>query len=272
MISASPIRRPLRSGSANVGAGAPTGSPCTGAPFREADAGAAAEAAALGGAGTWTSRASSASNRVRRRPCWARSCVRNQVRAPTPSSPRRPRTTATASPIVSPPSQATALGPTCSGPCQTRRVANVARTAFRASVGQPIGSEWSWPKQWQSGRRPRARLEPMATRKRPSSPRAPTAPHHAVATGTSARATANSASGSRNTRNAATRGGRPKSRSARRVPGRSDSFVPAARPKTAASTRRAVRRRTLKTIVCGVQDRIAKRQQPLLKAGSATSG
>ena len=60
---------------------------------------------------------------------------------------------ATSSAAVRSATHASIAGP---GPCQTRIAASTASTALRASVQGPAGAEWTWPKQLQSGARPRS--------------------------------------------------------------------------------------------------------------------
>ena len=87
--------------------------------------------------------------------------------------------------------------------------ASAASTPLRASVFQLAGAECSWPKQWQSGARPRARLTPMATLKIASSTRAPIAPYTAVPGQRSKPATVSSASGRISANAAADHSGAP---------------------------------------------------------------
>ena len=115
--------------------------------------------------------------------------------------------------------------------------ANAASTPLRASVFQLAGAECSWPKQWQSGARPRARLTAMATLKIASSARAPMAPYTAVLGQRSKPATVSSASGRISASAPADHSGASKATTALRVPVRSASFVAAATAKTAARTR-----------------------------------
>ena len=77
--------------------------------------------------------------------------------------------------------------------------ANTASTPLRTSVGQPTGAECSWPKQWQSGLRPRIIAMPTAIIKTVSNASAPRAPYQASLAGISAAATASSITGRSNT-------------------------------------------------------------------------
>ena len=141
------------------------------------------------------------------------------------------------------PTHPTALGPTSpSLPCQMTKAARAARTVLRASVDHPAGAECSCPKQRHSGLRPRARLAPIAAAKSDSNASAPTAPHRAVVVGTSAAATASSASGRKTPSGPTRAAGTPKSTIACREPSRSASFATPAAAKTMASNSLAHRR------------------------------
>src|SRR5579859_667688 len=139
--------------------------------------------------------------------------------------PIRLPSTPTRSGTVKPPNQLTRLGRGPRRPSQTRNPAAHASPALRASVGQPTGAECNWPKQWQSGVRPSARLMLMAMMKANSSESAPTAPSHADRAGIKLTATASSASGSRMPIGPASLSGTPKPARAFRKLVRSASFV-----------------------------------------------
>jgi len=137
------------------------------------------------------------------------------------------------------PAQPIALVPASPCPYPMMNPATAASKPLRTSVGQPTGSEWSWPKQWQSGARPFAIAKPMPATKIRSRTKAPSAPHQAAARGMRAAAAASSARGRRVPSGRAKRDGRPKPSTALREPGRSASLARPAARKTAASSRRA---------------------------------
>ena len=83
------------------------------------------------------------------------------------------------------------------------------RAAFRATVSQPIACSSSAPKQLQAGRRPRARLATTTIVNMANSPTAPSAPMIAVASKSSAAATAHSDTMSRSVAAGATARGTP---------------------------------------------------------------
>jgi hypothetical protein len=125
-------------------------------------------------------------------------------------------------------------GPACSRPLETSQPAEVASMPLRIRVGQPTGAECNWPKQRQSGLRPRAKVTPMPIAKMLSRASAAQAPYQAKPTGTSATATTISPAESNRLKGCASPGGRPKSFRALLDPLRSTSFVRPARKNTAA--------------------------------------
>src|SRR5207249_1633301 len=125
------------------------------------------------------------------------------------------------------------------GICQTMKAAMAARTALRDTVVQPTGFECSWPKQWQSGRRPRARLAAMPAIKTMSVANVATAAPRAVGETINVAAQASSHSGSSQATGRAKSDGTPKSTIDCAVPARSESLATPAIVNTAASNSRA---------------------------------
>ncbi len=113
-------------------------------------------------------------------------------------------------------------------PAQTSQNARPAIARLRATVAHPIGAELSWPKQLQSGLRPRMRFAVIPKLKVVSRMPAPTAPHHAVLAESKATTIANSVSGRRRANGPARIVGTPKSRKVWRNLAGSKSFVDSA--------------------------------------------
>ena len=107
--------------------------------------------------------------RSSRRPC-ARSRRRaSAAHATTASTPTAPATRASSSLPSRSPIHSSAPGPASSKPATSTNAATAASAPLRRRVPRPAGAEWSWPKQWQSGACPRARLTPIAAQNRSSS-------------------------------------------------------------------------------------------------------
>ena len=126
-----------------------------------------------------------------------------------------------------------------SGSSQTMNAAMAARTMLRDTVVQPTGRECSWPKQWQSGLRPRARLTAIAAIKTMSVANVATAAQRAVGETINVAAQASSHSGSSQATGRAKSDGTPKSTIDCAVPARSESLATPAIVNTAASNSRA---------------------------------
>lgn len=220
--------QPAISDSSNAGAALPTGRPSSGS------------SAAKSIRSSPRSPSIRASRTPRRPSCWS-SCRRRD--RPAIATTTSVAATAPATPSVgsSRPTQATALGPAPFHSATARPPASAPSTPFRASVVQPAGAEWSCPKQWQSGVRPRARLMAIAAPNVSRRPAAASAPMSAPRDVNRRPATASSASGSATASADATRAETPKLLRARREPPRSSNFVTPASPKTAASRSLVVR-------------------------------
>ena len=130
---------------------------------------------------------------------------------------------------------AKALGPGSSRPSTTMNAAIRTSTPFRARVFQPVGAEWSCPKQWQSGAFPRAIAIAMAAQNTRSRANAATAAHQRVAVGRRSKAMAISARGSPYATGRTSLAGTPKVLAAICEPPRSRSFANPATAKTAPS-------------------------------------
>src|SRR5437879_6339814 len=122
--------------------------------------------------------------------------------------------------------------------------ARTRKTPLRTSVPRPIGPAAIWPKQRQSGVRPRTRLRAIAIVNAARSAAAAIPAGHANGAESSASARASAASGSATTTAGASRAGTPKSRTPCRAPAWSRSFDAPETAKTPASTRRAARARS----------------------------
>ena len=113
--------------------------------------------------------------------------------------------------------------------------------ARRLCLRQPAGALCTWPKQWQSGERPRANALAIAALNASSNTPAPTAPNRADAPTISATPTSTSQIGNHTPVTPAHRAGTPKSATARRDPARSASFATPANTNTPASNTRHTR-------------------------------
>src|SRR5437879_5032134 len=105
-----------------------------------------------------------------------------------------------------------------------------------------MGFECSWPKQWQSGLRPRTSAVPIARLKRVNKAIAPIYPYQAKRAGMRQRPTAISAKGKRRAPSPASAFGKPKSTRDFREPGRSANFVIPASRKTPDKNKRPIKR------------------------------
>src|SRR5215475_7485525 len=142
------------------------------------------------------------------------------------------------------PTQDQSSGPEWMRPAATSDSAKAAREALRITVDRPTGAEWSWPKQLQSGLRPRHIAKPAATMKMTSKPRAAQEAYQASFAGIRAKARINSKAGNNTATGRASTRGTPNSGRTFRKPSRLTSLVAPARRNTAARTKRRARNRS----------------------------